>query len=172
MGTLRSLSPPNVGVTGPSCNEGNRVSATRAARRIERAKSESRDPRAHNQLRIGYETPATRRPRRTAPRARARPWPAAPVTGFSCSRLQKILTHNFTHRTHMLIFEHYYPPVFSDWWMDDWITHVYGPARTRRGPFLVRHRIGHQGTRYEVDQSHEQQLQACLLYTSPSPRDS
>ena len=49
---------------------------------------------------------------------------AVPVTGFSCSRLQKILTHDFTHRTHMLIFEHYYPPVFSDWWMDDWISKV------------------------------------------------
>ena len=60
---------------------------------------------------------------------------------------------------HLQIFEHYYPPVFSDWWMDDWITHVYGPSRTRRGPFVVRHHTGHQGTRYEVDQSHEGRLE-------------
>ena len=60
------------------------------------------------------------------------------------------------------IFEHYYPPIFSDWWMDDWITHVYGRERTRRGPFRVHHRIGHQGTRYEVDQSHARRLQAEL----------
>ena len=74
----------------------------------------------------------------------------------------RILTHDLVHRTHLDIFEHYYPPIFSDWWMDDWITHVYGPGRTRRGPFQVHHRIGHQGTRYEVDQSHEQKLQSEL----------
>ena len=96
--TLRSYTPPNVGVVGPTCHEGN----------------------------------------------------------------TRILTHDLVHRTHLDIFEHYYPPIFSDWWMDDWITHVYSPSRTRRGPFVVRHRIGHQGTRYEVDQSHEQQLQSEL----------
>ena len=46
--------------------------------------------------------------------------------------------------------------------MDDWITHVYGPSRTRRGPFMVHHRIGHQGTRYEVDQTHATKLQSEL----------
>ena len=36
-----------------------------------------------------------------------------------------ILTHDFVHRTHLQIFApHYYPPVFSDWWMDDWISKV------------------------------------------------
>lgn len=74
----------------------------------------------------------------------------------------KILTHDLVHRTHLEIFEHYYPPIFSDWWMDDWITNVYGSERTHRGPFVVRHRIGHQGTRYEVDQSHETKLQSEL----------
>ena len=98
VGALRALSPPNVGVVGPICHEGN----------------------------------------------------------------ARILTHDFVHRTHLQIFEFYYPPIFSDWWMDDWITHVYGPSRTRRGPFFVRHRIGHQGTRYEVDRTHEQQLQSEL----------
>jgi hypothetical protein len=94
VGALRRYSPPNVGVVGPVCREGN----------------------------------------------------------------TRILTHDLVHRTHLRIFEHYYPPIFSDWWMDDWITHVYGPSRTRRGPFLVRHHTGHQGTRYEVDQSHEKRL--------------
>ena len=37
-----------------------------------------------------------------------------------------IMTHDLVHRTHLDIFEHYYPPIFSDWWMDDWISHVYG----------------------------------------------
>ena len=38
-----------------------------------------------------------------------------------------IMTHDFVHRTHLAIFApFYYPPIFSDWWMDDWISHVYG----------------------------------------------
>jgi hypothetical protein len=89
---LASFSPPNVGVVGPICEEGN----------------------------------------------------------------ARILTHDFTHRTHMDIFNGvYYPPVFTDWWMDDWITRVYEAShRMARGPFRVQHLIGYQGTRYEVDQAH------------------
>jgi hypothetical protein len=26
--------------------------------------------------------------------------------------------------------QQYYPPVLSDWWMDDWISLVYGKVRT------------------------------------------
>lgn len=90
--TLRGYSPPNVGVVGPTCHEGN----------------------------------------------------------------TRILTHDLVHRTHLTIFEHYYPPVLSDWWMDDWITRVYSESgRMRRGAFLVRHRVDIHGTRYQVDQSHE-----------------
>ena len=45
----------------------------------------------------------------------------------------KILTHDFTHRTHMEIFEgQYYPPELTDWWMDDWIARTYGSTRTRQ----------------------------------------
>ena len=54
------------------------------------------------------------------------------------------------------------PPIFSDWWMDDWITHVYGPERTTRATFRVRHLTNYQGTRYEVDQSHANRLDAEL----------
>ena len=95
---LRGYSPPNVGVVGPRCDEGN----------------------------------------------------------------TKILTHDLVHRTHLQIFEHYYPPIFSDWWMDDWITRVYGTSRTRRATFRVRHLTGYQGTRYDVDQSHATRLQSEL----------
>lgn len=89
---LASFSPPNVGVVGPICEEGN----------------------------------------------------------------ARILTHDLTHRTHMAIFGGvYYPPVFTDWWMDDWITRVYQAShRMARGPFRVQHLIDYQGTRYEVDQAH------------------
>ena len=30
-----------------------------------------------------------------------------------------IMTHDMVHRTHLDIFEHYYPGVFSAWWIDD-----------------------------------------------------
>ena len=32
-----------------------------------------------------------------------------------------MITHDFVHKTHMRVFKTYYPPVLSDWWMDDWI---------------------------------------------------
>ena len=38
--------------------------------------------------------------------------------------------------------------------MDDWITRVYD-ERMVHGPFRVEHMIGHQGTRYSVDYSHQ-----------------
>jgi hypothetical protein len=69
-----------------------------------------------------------------------------------------ILTHDFVHRTHLEIFQTYYPPVFSDWYMDDWITKVYGQRRTRRGPFRVTHHVGQHATRYAVDRGHEAAL--------------
>ena len=36
------------------------------------------------------------------------------------------LTHDFVHRTHLEIFKTYYPPKLTDWWLDNWITEVYG----------------------------------------------
>jgi hypothetical protein len=65
-----------------------------------------------------------------------------------------ILTHDMTHRTHMDIFDQYYPSQLNDWWMDDWITRVYGRTRTRRlANVVVIHQSTH-GTRYNVDHSH------------------
>ena len=68
---------------------------------------------------------------------------------------RKILTHDFTHRKHMDIFEGtYYPPELSDWWMDDWISGVYGPDRTLRADVVeVVHHTGKHGQRYGVDKS-------------------
>jgi hypothetical protein len=66
-----------------------------------------------------------------------------------------ILTHDFVHRTHLEIFPTYYPPVFTDWWLDDWISLVYGFTNTRRGPFTVTHHLGHAGTRYIVNHANE-----------------
>jgi hypothetical protein len=43
-----------------------------------------------------------------------------------------ILTHDFTHRLHHEIFPLHYPSTLNDWWMDDWISRVYGRRRTAR----------------------------------------
>ena len=47
-----------------------------------------------------------------------------------------MITHDFVHKTHLRIFETYYPPVLSDWWMDDWISHVYPADNARKVPAL------------------------------------
>jgi hypothetical protein len=77
---------------------------------------------------------------------------------------RRILTHDFTHRTHMEIFGgQYYPPQLSDWWMDDWISRVYGPRRTLRGDSVeVIHHTGKHGQRYQVDRSHANLLHGLL----------
>ena len=74
----------------------------------------------------------------------------------------KIITHDLVHRTHLAIFDYYYPPILSDWWMDDWITRVYDAWHFTKGPFLVRHHTGMHGTRYDVDYAHEAKLQGEL----------
>ena len=98
LSTLRGYSPPNVGVVGPTCHEGN----------------------------------------------------------------TRIITHDLVHRTHLEIFDYYYPPVLSDWWMDDWITMVYDERRFTKGPFVVRHHVSMHGTRYSVDYAHKKTLQGEL----------
>lgn len=80
------------------------------------------------------------------------------VVGPVCNQgNQQILTHDFVHRTHMEIFDmNYYPPELSDWWMDDWISWVYGQMRTFKARHVpVIHHTGAHGQRYTVDHSHE-----------------
>ncbi len=83
------------------------------------------------------------------------------VVGPLCQQgNQNILTHDFVHRIHMEVFDmNYYPPELTDWWMDDWISWVYGQKRTFRAQkHPVIHHTGAHGQRYEVDRSHEQLL--------------
>lgn len=56
------------------------------------------------------------------------PVPNVGVVGPLCAQGagRRILTHDFVHKTHLHIFDFYYPSSLSDWWMDDWISHVYG----------------------------------------------
>ena len=84
---LQQMEPPNIGVAGPVCNEGN----------------------------------------------------------------VDILTHDMVHSTHLRIFHDYYPNQFNNWWVDDWISRVYGASRTRRVPgWIVKHHTHVHGQRYDV----------------------
>lgn len=64
-----------------------------------------------------------------------------------------IMTHDMVHRTHLMIFETYYPEVFSSWWIDDWISLVYEPGilSTKLAYWKVEHYVNMHGTRYNVD---------------------
>lgn len=64
-----------------------------------------------------------------------------------------ILTHDFVHRTHMDIFnQNYYPKQLTDWWLDDWISYVYGPTRTKKLCNVITvHHTREVHTRYKVD---------------------
>jgi FkbM family methyltransferase len=64
------------------------------------------------------------------------------------------MTHDMVHRTHLEIFETYCPSVFSASWVDDWITKVYQPGRSRQlKDWEVKHHTGKHGTRYNVQHS-------------------
>jgi hypothetical protein len=76
----------------------------------------------------------------------------------------RILTHDFVHRTHMEIFNmNYYPPELADWWMDDWMSHVYGRDRTFISSHVaVMHHTDTHGKRYLVDFENEKHLQPLI----------
>ena len=74
--------------------------------------------------------------------------PNVGVTGPTCHEGNThILTHDFTHRHHMEIFKsQYYPVELTDWWLDDWITHIYGVDHTSRVlDVVVKHHTGMYG---------------------------
>jgi hypothetical protein len=65
---------------------------------------------------------------------------------------EEILTHDFVHRSHLDIFGLYYPTRFRSWYMDDWITFVYGKSKTKKlKKVRVNHATDTHGTRYEID---------------------
>jgi hypothetical protein len=75
-----------------------------------------------------------------------------------------ILTHDMVHRLHLDIFGmEYYPDEFDNWWIDDWITLVYGQSNTKRiDEWEVHHHINKHGTRYRVDERLKQHLDTTL----------
>lgn len=55
-----------------------------------------------------------------------RPTPNMGVVGPYCPQGNTaILTHDFTHKSHILIHGFHYPRSLPTWWSDDWITRVY-----------------------------------------------
>ncbi|KAG7363558.1 hypothetical protein IV203_026919 [Nitzschia inconspicua] len=87
------------------------------------------------------------------------------VVGPKCDQGNTdILTHDMVHRLHLDIFQHqYYPDEFDNWWIDDWISLVYGRNNTKRiVEWVVQHHIDKHGTRYSVNGQLKQHLDMTL----------
>lgn len=85
-------------------------------------------------------------------------FPNLGITGPVDTNNDRILTHAFAHRTHIEIFDSFFPKSFKNWWSDDWISTVYGSSHTfRMYDVLVTHNVQSQKTgafnRYAVDES-------------------
>lgn len=76
--------------------------------------------------------------------------PYTGVVGPTCHQGNPtILTHDFVHKSHLEIFEFHYPHELTDWWLDDWISSVYGEPNTKK---LENVEVNHHVlvTRYNV----------------------
>jgi len=84
------------------------------------------------------------------------------VVGPTCQEGNTaILTHDFVHRWHLDLFGTHYPPELTDWWLDDWISSVYGPRSTLKlADVVVRHHV--VSTRYGVTWENKGLLAAAL----------
>ncbi|KAL7531099.1 hypothetical protein ACHAWF_003629 [Thalassiosira exigua] len=91
--------------------------------------------------------------------------PNVGVVGPTCSQGNKrILTHDMVHRTHLDIFPDYYPDEFDNWWLDDWISHVYGENRTTKlADWKMVHHTTKHGRRYKKDESLKKHLEPTLM---------
>ena len=87
------------------------------------------------------------------------------VVGPTCGQGKtSILTHDMVHRTHLHIFDDYYPPVFDAWWIDDWISMVYGPRNTvKLTNWEVHHHMHKYGQRYKENRTQQKLLPAALI---------
>jgi Nucleotide-diphospho-sugar transferase len=82
------------------------------------------------------------------------------VVGPKCNEGNvAILTHDMVHRSHLEIFNYYYPDEFDNWWTDDWITKVYGAPLTKMIlSWVMKHHINKHGTRYNTNPSQAKML--------------
>jgi hypothetical protein len=58
------------------------------------------------------------------------------------------LTQTFVHKTHYDIFGYFYPPIFRNWYSDDWISHVYDNSKSTYKSQLKVKNSQVAGTRY------------------------
>ena len=82
-----------------------------------------------------------------------------PVGKRTCCR---ILIFDMVHRTHLDIFDTYYPAVLDNWWTDDWITKVYGKNRQFVKGWKMEHHVSKHGQRYTVKMTQQKYLQGAL----------
>jgi hypothetical protein len=84
--------------------------------------------------------------------------PLRGVVGPTCHEGNAaILTHDFVHRSHLDVFPTHYPPQLTDWWLDDWISFVYGGQNTcKLADVVVRHHM--LAMRYDVNWESAQML--------------
>ena len=60
-----------------------------------------------------------------------------------------ILTYFFSHRTHIDIFNFFFPRIFIDHYADDWATSVYAPYNVKKMPNVLLNHTMEKGVRYE-----------------------
>ena len=93
------------------------------------------------------------------------------VVGPTCRQGNtEILTHDMVHRTHLDIFDEYYPVEFDNWYLDDWITLVYGDSHTKKlqpEEWEVLHTQTY-GTRYTPDESKAELMSGILIRSKQS----
>jgi len=78
--------------------------------------------------------------------------PNVGVVGPTCHEgALDIMTHDMVHApTHYSIFDTYYPPIFDNYYVDDWMTHAYGKERTiQLEDWVITHHLTRFWTRYE-----------------------
>jgi hypothetical protein len=89
------------------------------------------------------------------------------VVGPTCKQGNtEILTHDMVHRTHLDIFDDYYPVEFENWYLDDWISHVYGESHTKKllpEEWEVVHNTQIYGTRYTANETKAELLSGSLI---------
>lgn len=85
---------------------------------------------------------------------------------FSEGNRQVLAAMDMTHRTHLCIFQgSYYPEVFDNYYIDDWITHVYAANRTRKlRTVRVSHRLAYHGQQYRAAGNQDLLVEEALRY--------
>jgi hypothetical protein len=74
-----------------------------------------------------------------------------------------IMTHDMVSRIHLEIFDTYYPTQFKNYYVDDWISSVYGSSRTRRlDTWKVVHVTSPDSKRYSPSREQKKNLQKII----------